>query len=200
MFYETSNNDHGLPFNPFKAIVSPRPIGWISTLDSQGRPNLAPYSFFNAVCDTPPIVMFSSSGYKDSVANIDETREFVCNIVGYALKDAMNATSAPLPHGQSEFDKAGLKMAECRLVKAPRVAEAPAALECKHLQTIRLQDLDGKDTDNWMVLGQVVAVHVDDSVVADGRVDVTRFRPLVRLGYKDYAAVESVFEMNRPAS
>lgn len=200
MFYETSKNDHGLPHNPFKAIVSPRPIGWISSIDAQGRPNLAPYSFFNAICDTPPLVAFSSNGYKDSVSNIDETHEFVCNIVGYDLKDAMNASSAPLPHGESEFERAGLEMAECNLVKVPRVARAPAALECKHVQTIRLQDTDGKDTDNWMVIGQVVAVHVDDKVVANGRVDVTLFRPLSRLGYRDYASVDSVFEMTRPSS
>ncbi len=198
MFYETSKNDHGLPYNPFKAIVSPRPIGWISSLDKEGRSNLAPYSFFNAVADTPPIVMFSSNGYKDSVSNIDETGEFVCNMVSYDLKEAMNASSAPLPHGQSEFERAGLDMAPSRLVKAPRVAKAYSALECKHLRTIRLQDVDGKDADNWMVLGQVVAVYIDDSVIVDGRMDITRVRPLTRLGYKDYAVTDEVFEMTRP--
>lgn len=198
MFYETSKNDHGLPFNPFKAIVSPRPIGWISTLDGDGRANLAPYSYFNAVCDAPPIVMISSTGYKDSAANIDATGEFVCNMVSYDLKDAMNVSSAPLPHGESEFDRAGLQMAPSNLVKAPRVAKALTALECRHLKTTRLQGLDGKDTDSWMILGQVVAVHIDDSVLVDGRLDVTRVRPMSRLGYKDYAVVNEVFQMDRP--
>lgn len=198
MFYETSKNDHGLPFNPFKAIVAPRPIGWISTLDSEGRANLAPYSFFNAICDAPPIVMISSTGYKDSAANIDATGEFVCNMVSYDLKDEMNISSAPLPHGQSEFEKSGLEMAPSNLVKAPRVAKALTALECKHLSTTRLQDLDGKETDSWMILGQVVAVHIDDGVLVDGRLDVTRVRPMSRLGYKDYAVVNEVFQMDRP--
>ncbi len=199
MFYETAKNDHGLPFNPFKAIVSPRPIGWISTVDKEGRANLAPYSFFNAIGDTPPMVMFSSTGYKDSSANIDETGEFVCNMVGYDLKDQMNISSASLPHGQSEFESSGLEMAASRLVKAPRVAKALTALECKHLKTERLVDLDGNETNSWLVTGQVVAVHIDESVLADGRLDITRIRPLSRLGYKDYAVVNEVFEMNRPS-
>lgn len=198
MFYETSKNDHGLPYNPFKAIVSPRPIGWISTLDGEGRPNLAPYSFFNGIGDQPPMVMFSSSGYKDSVSNIDETGEFVCNMASYDLKDAMNASSAPLPHGQSEFERAGLETAPSRIVKAPRVARACAALECRHLKTIRMQDLDGNDTESWVVFGQVVAVYIDDSVLVDGRLDITRVRPLSRLGYLDYAVIDDVFEMTRP--
>lgn len=198
MFYETEKNDHGLPHNPFKAIVSPRPIGWISSLDREGRANLAPYSFFNAVCDTPPIVMFSSSGYKDSVANIDATGEFVCNMASFDLKDAMNRTSAALPHEISEFDYAGLEMAPSRLVKAPRVAEAVTALECRHLQTVRLKTVEGADTDSYVVFGQVVGVHIDESVLVDGRVDVTRYRPLSRLGYMDYSAVTEVFAMGRP--
>lgn len=198
MFYETARNDHGLPFNPFKAIVAPRPVGWISSLDKDGRPNLAPYSFFNAISDAPPMVMFSSSGYKDSVANIDETGEFVCNMASWDLKDAMNTSSAPLEHGVSEFAAAGLEMAASRLIKAPRVAAAATALECKHLMTKRMGDKDGQETDSWVVFGQVVAVHIDDNIVVDGRVDVTRIRPLARLGYKDYAVVNEVFEMGRP--
>jgi len=198
MFYETEKNDHGLPHNPFKAIVSPRPIGWISSLDRNGRANLAPYSFFNAVCDTPPIVMFSSSGYKDSVANIDATGEFVCNMASFDLKDAMNRTSAALPHEISEFDYAGLEMAPSRLVKAPRVAKAVTALECRHLQTLRLKTVEGADTDSYVVFGQVVGVHIDESILVDGRVDVTRYKPLSRLGYMDYSAVTEVFAMGRP--
>ncbi|ASP33223.1 flavin reductase family protein [Labrenzia sp. VG12] len=198
MFYETEKNDHGLPHNPFKAIVAPRPIGWISSLDQEGKPNLAPYSFFNAVCDTPPIVMFSSSGYKDSVGNVDATGEFVCNMVSLDLKDQMNQSSAAVPHGTSEFDLSGLDMAPSRLVKAPRVANAVTALECKHLQTLRMSGLDGTETDSYVVFGQVVGIHIDDSVLVDGLVDVTRYKPLSRLGYMDYAAVGEVFQMGRP--
>ncbi|POF31620.1 flavin reductase family protein [Roseibium marinum] len=198
MFYETEKNNHGLPHNPFKAIVAPRPIGWISTLDGEGRANLAPYSFFNCVCDRPPIVMFSSTGYKDSVANVDATGEFVCNMASWDLKDEMNVSSAAVPHETSEFDLSGLDMAPCRLVKAPRVAKAVTALECKHLQTLHLKGLDGAETDSYMVMGQVVGVHIDDSVIVDGRVDVTRYKPLSRLGYMDYGVVTEVFQMARP--
>ncbi|GGB59700.1 flavin reductase [Roseibium aquae] len=198
MFYETSKNDHGLAFNPFKAIVAPRPIGWISSLDAQGRANLAPYSFFNAVGDTPPIVMFSSTTYKDSVANIDATGDFVCNMASWELRDKMNISSAAIPAGQSEFELSGLEMAPSRLIKAPRVAGVSTALECRHIKTERMTDLNGQPTENYVVFGQVVAVYIDDAVIVDGRVDVTRIRPLARLGYKDYAVVDTVFEMERP--
>ncbi|MEP0234499.1 flavin reductase family protein [Roseibium sp.] len=199
MYYETSKNDHGLPHNPFKAIVAPRPIGWISTIDKEGRPNLAPYSFFNGIGDTPPMVMFASTGFKDSAANIAETDEFVCNMASYDLRDAMNISSAPLEHGVSEFERAGLEMAPSKLVKAPRVAAAYTALECKHLKTVRMQDLEGKDTQSWVTFGQVVAVHIDDSVLVDGLLDLTKVRPLARLGYKDYSVVDELFQMSRPA-
>ncbi|MHC5653013.1 flavin reductase family protein [Stappia sp.] len=192
------SDGHGLPHNPFKAIVAPRPIGWISTRAGDGSVNLAPYSFFNAVCDTPPILAFSSSGYKDTVANIDETGDFVFNLATENLKDAMNASSAPLAHGVSEFEAAGLTPVASTSVGAPRVGEAKAALECRHLRTIRLTGLDGRETDNWMVLGEVVTVHLDESVLRDGRFDVTLARPLSRLGYMDYAVVDEVFTMARP--
>ncbi|MBG6166649.1 flavin reductase family protein [Roseibium album] len=198
MFYETSSNDHGLPHNPFKAIVSPRPIGWISSLDAEGRTNLAPYSFFNAVGDRPPIVMFSSSGYKDSAANVEATGEFVCNMASWDLKDEMNVSSAAVPSETSEFELSGLDMAASRLVRTPRVARAVTALECKHLQTIKLTDLEGAETDNWIVFGQVVGIHIDDSIIVNGKVDVTRYKPLSRLGYMEYAAITEVFEMSRP--
>ncbi|WP_289035779.1 flavin reductase family protein [uncultured Roseibium sp.] len=199
MYYETSKNDHGLPHNPFKAIVAPRPIGWISTIDKEGRPNLAPYSFFNGIGDAPPMVMFASTGFKDSAANIAETDEFVCNMASYDLRDAMNISSAPLEHGVSEFERAGLEMAPSKLVKAPRVAAAYTALECKHLKTVRMQDLEGNDTQSWVTFGQVVAVHIDDSVLVDGLLDLTKVRPLARLGYKDYSVVDELFQMSRPA-
>ncbi|CTQ59032.1 MAG: flavin reductase family protein [Roseibium album] len=198
MFYETSSNNHGLPHNPFKAIVSPRPIGWISSLDAEGRTNLAPYSFFNAVGDRPPIVMFSSSGYKDSAANVEATGEFVCNMASWDLKDEMNVSSAAVPSETSEFELSGLDMAASRLVRTPRVARAVTALECKHLQTIKLTDLEGAETDNWIVFGQVVGIHIDDSIIVNGKVDVTRYKPLSRLGYMEYAAITEVFEMSRP--
>lgn len=189
---------HGLPHNPFKAIVAPRPIGWISTRSPEGVLNLAPYSFFNAVSDTPPIVMFSSSGYKDSVTNVDASGEFVFNLATEDLKDAMNVSSAPYPHGTSEFEKAGLTPAASTLIGTPRVAEAKAAFECRHLQTLRLAGLDGRQADNWVVFGEVVAVHIDESVLVEGLFDVTRARPLARLGYMDYSVVDAVFQMKRP--
>ncbi|TYC56390.1 flavin reductase family protein [Rhodobacterales bacterium] len=198
MFYETEKNDHGLPHNPFKAIVAPRPIGWISSRDTEGRINLAPYSFFNCIADKPPIVVFSSSGYKDSVSNVDATGEFVCNMASWDLKDDMNLSSAAVPHETSEFELTGLEMADSRLVGVPRVAKAATALECKHLQTLRLKGLDGKESDNYAVFGQVVGVYIDDNVIVDGMVDVTRYRPLSRLGYMDYGVVDEVFQMDRP--
>jgi flavin reductase (DIM6/NTAB) family NADH-FMN oxidoreductase RutF len=198
MFYETEKNNHGLPHNPFKAIVSPRPIGWISSLDKDGHANLAPYSFFNCVSDRPPIVLFSSSGYKDSVANVDATGEFVCNMASWDLKDEMNLSSAAVPHETSEFDLSGLEMSASQLVKAPRVAKAVTALECKHLQTLRMKGLDGKESDSYVVFGQVVGIHIDDKVIVNGRVDVTVYKPLSRLGYMDYATITEVFEMGRP--
>jgi flavin reductase (DIM6/NTAB) family NADH-FMN oxidoreductase RutF len=198
MFYETEKNNHGLPHNPFKAIVSPRPIGWISSLDKNGLANLAPYSFFNCVSDRPPIVLFSSSGYKDSVANVDATGEFVCNMASWDLKDEMNLSSAAVPHETSEFELSGLEMSASKLVKAPRVAKAVTALECKHLQTLRMKGLDGKESDNYVVFGQVVGIHIDDRVIVNGRVDVTVYKPLSRLGYMDYATITEVFEMGRP--
>jgi len=200
MFYRPNIDNHGLPHNPFKAIVSPRPIGWISTVDAEGRANLAPYSFFNAVTDNPPMVMFASTGTKpdqdyakDSVANIRATGEFVVNIVSTDLKDVMNKSSGALAAGADEFDHAGIPKADCNMVKAPRVAASPAALECKLFKII---DLPG--VNNVMVLGEVVGVHLDDTVIANGIFDVTRYSPLARLGYKDYTSVTDVFALNRP--
>jgi flavin reductase (DIM6/NTAB) family NADH-FMN oxidoreductase RutF len=135
MFYDTQKNDHGLPYNPFKAIVAPRPIGWITSMSAKGEVNLAPYSFFNGITDKPPIVMFSSEGVKDSVAFAEETTEFVCSLATFDLRDQMNGTSAPLPRGENEMSATGLEAAPSRLVKPPRVAASPCALECKWLQT-----------------------------------------------------------------
>lgn len=197
MFYEPAQG-HGLPHDPFKAIVSPRPIGWISTHDGAGHVNLAPYSFFNGVCGQPPCVMFSSEGRKDSVIFAEATGEFVCNFVSFGLKDAMNATAAPLPRGVSEFEAAGLQMAPCKVVGAPRVAIAPAALECKVLTSTEITGLDGAPLDRFVVIGQVVGVHIDDEFLVDGLFDTAKAEALARCGYHDYAAVFETFEMTRP--
>ncbi|MDJ0933668.1 flavin reductase family protein [Breoghania sp.] len=199
MNYDAIENEHGLRHDPFKAIVSPRPISWISTLDAEGRANLAPYSFFNAVSDNPHIVMFSSIGWKHSVANVEATSEFVCNLATHALRDQMNESSAPFEAGVSEFEKTGLTLVASSVVKPPRVGEAPIALECRHLQTIRLEDVEGKFADRWMVLGQVVSIYIDNAVIHDGLIDITELCPLARFGYRDYSVVYEVFQMVRPA-
>ncbi|MDJ1159377.1 flavin reductase family protein [Chelatococcus sp. SYSU_G07232] len=199
MFYDTAKNDHGLPHDPFKALVVPRPIGWITSMGADGAVNLAPYSFFNAFSTRPPIVGFSSEGRKDSVSLVDETREFVCNIATYDLRDAMNATSAPLPRGTSEFEAAGLAMEPSRLVRPPRVRGIAAALECRHLRTIQLEDIDGRAVDRWLVLGQVIGIFIDDRFLKDGVVDTPAMQPIARLGYKDYSVVDEVFSLTRPA-
>jgi flavin reductase (DIM6/NTAB) family NADH-FMN oxidoreductase RutF len=197
-FYEPSRG-HGLPHNPFKAIVAPRPIGWISTRDGQGRVNLAPYSYFNAFCDEPPIVGFSSYGRKDSLSNAEETGEFVANLATRPLAEAMNLTSAAVAHGVDEMAMAGLTAAPCRLVAAPRVAESPASLECKLIRVIPIPDLVGNETKNFLVLGQVVGVHLDPAYLKDGLFDITSARTIARCGYSgDYAEVVSLFQMTRP--
>ena len=201
IFYEPGARDADLlPHEPFKALVAPRPIGWISTRSADGAVNLAPYSFFNAVCDTPPMLMFSSAGMKDSPAFAHESREFVWNLPTWELREAMNASSQTLPRGESEFDHAGLELAESRLVGAPRVAAAPVALECRVTQTLELTDVDGRDTDRHLVIGQVVGVHLDEAFVdADGQVDTARLRPIARCGYLgEYAVVDALFTMHRP--
>ncbi len=199
-FYEPRNG-HGLPHDPFKAIVAPRPIGWIATRDRAGRANLAPYSFFNAFSSSPPIVGFGSEGYKDSIRNAEETGEFVANLATRPLAEAMNLTSAPVVQGIDEMRLAGLEAAPCRLVAAPRVAAAPAALECKLLQVIRLHDLQGRDLGSYLALGQVVGVHIDPRYLRDGRFDTAAAQPIARAGYRgDYAELGRMFEMLRPTS
>ena len=198
MFYVTDKPDHGLPHDPFKAIVAPRPIGWITSISRNGEINLAPYSYFNGVSSRPPIVCFSSEGRKDSLAFIEETREFVCNLATYDLRFAMNDTSAPFPRGVDEMLAAGLTPAPSQLVKPPRVAEAPCAMECRLLQTVTLHDLDGRALDRHVVFGQVVGVHIDDRFIRNGLLDTAAMKPIARCGYSDYAVVEEVFAMTRP--
>jgi flavin reductase (DIM6/NTAB) family NADH-FMN oxidoreductase RutF len=197
-FYEPSKG-HGLPHNPFKAIVAPRPIGWISTRDGLGRVNLAPYSFFNAFSEEPPVVGFSSYGRKDSLRNAEETGEFVANLATRTLAEAVNLSSIAVAPGVDELAMAGLTAAPCRLVAAPRVAESPAALECRLIRVLPIPSLDGSDTNNFLVLGQVVGVHLDPSCLKDGLFDITAARTIARCGYRgDYAEVERLFEMMRP--
>jgi flavin reductase (DIM6/NTAB) family NADH-FMN oxidoreductase RutF len=197
MFYEPRNG-HGLPHDPFKAIVAPRPIGWISTIDGQGRPNLAPYSFFNAVHSRPPMLMFTSETMKHSAANAIATGEFVFNLCSRALFDAMNISSGALGEGESEFAAAGIEAAPCRVVKAPRVAAAPAALECRVTFSTRLNDVDGAPLEGWIIIGQVVGVHIDEAFLKDGRFDTAAVQPVARCGYRDYSAVTEMFEALRP--
>jgi len=199
MFYETSKNDHGLPRNPFKAIVAPRPIGWISAMSARGEINLAPYSYFNGVTDRPPIVMFSSEGYKDSVAFIEETKEFVCNLATFDLRMAMNETSAPMPRGENEMAVAGLEPAPSRLVKPPRVAASPCALECRWLKTVTFDDFDGRPVDRYVVFGHVVGIHIDERFIKDGRLDTKAMQPIARCGYDEYAVVDRMFTLKRPS-
>ncbi len=199
-FYEPVSG-HGLPHDPFKAIVGPRPIGWVSTLSAGGVPNLAPYSFFNAVCETPPIVVFSSSGPKDSLANVEATGEFVWNMATRALAEAMNASSATVPPETDEFALAELATAPSRLVAPPRVAVSPAALECRLLRVVELHDLDGQSTASRLVIGQVVGVHLDRAYLRDGLFDTGAARPVMRAGYRDdyiEATLEKMFRMTRP--
>ncbi|MHB2168210.1 flavin reductase family protein [Alsobacter sp. R-9] len=199
MFYTPALRDHGLPHDPLKAIVAPRPIGWISAMDGQGRLNLAPYSFFNMVSTYPPIVGFSSEGPKDSVTFVRETGEFVCNLATWDLRHAMNATSAPLPRGESEFAHAGLATEPSRTVKPPRVKGVAAALECRLCEIIVLKTAAGQALERFLVLGEVVGVHIDDRFIRDGRFDTAAARPIARCGYSDYAVVDSLFALERPA-
>jgi flavin reductase (DIM6/NTAB) family NADH-FMN oxidoreductase RutF len=198
MFYDTRKNDHGLPRDPFKAIVAPRPIGWITSMSAKGEINLAPYSFFNAVSDDPPIVLFSSEGRKDSLVFVEETREFVCNLATFDLRAAVVATSANFPRGVNEMAEAGLPAAASRLVRPPRIAAAACALECKLLQIIDLADLDGQPSHRHVAFGQVVGIHIDDRFIKDGRLDTAAMAPIARCGYADYAVVDKVFAIARP--
>lgn len=198
MFYDTAKNDHGLPRDPMKALVVPRPIGWISSLSTDGIVNLAPYSFFNCVCESPYIVAIGSTGWKHTAENLSKTGEFVFNLATWDLREAVNRTSAMLPAEVDEMEFAGLEPAPCRLVKPPRVKASPVALECKVLEVKPLVDLDGQPTHGTLLLGQVVGTHIDDALIVDGKVDITKARPISRLGYMDYAVVDEVFQMQRP--
>ena len=199
MYYDADKNDHGLPHDPFKALVAPRPIGWISSRNLAGQVNLAPYSYFNAICDRPKLVVFSSSfGAKDSATFAQESGEFVANFVSAPLASQMNASSIDAPRGVSEFDLTGLHEAPCQRVAVPRVAEAYAALECKVTQVIVPRTLAQTDADAVLIFGQVVGVYLNEAILTEGLVDVSKARPVSRLGYFDFAVTTETFRMLRP--
>jgi len=194
-FYQPSQG-HGLAHNPLNAIISPRPIGWISSKNAQGQRNLAPYSFFNCFNYTPPIIGFASTAWKDSVANIVETGEFVWNLTTRELAEKMNQTSAPLPRGEDEFTFAGLTPAASTIVSVDRVAESPVNFECKLTQCIQLKDANGQDIDTWLVLGEVIAVHIAKHLINDaGIYQTTLAEPVMRAGGP--TAYYSISEDNR---
>jgi flavin reductase (DIM6/NTAB) family NADH-FMN oxidoreductase RutF len=199
-YYEPAKG-HGLRHDPFNAIVAPRPIGWISSRDAEGHVNLAPYSFFNAFCYTPPIVGFSSVKWKDSVSNIQETRQFCWNLATRSLAKQMNATAAHVGREIDEFTIANLTAAPSRLVDVPRVAESPASFECKLTEIVQLKGANGEKAEAWLVLGEVVAVHIDKAFIADGVYQTALTRPIVRAGRRgDYFEIhpDAMFEMDRP--
>jgi flavin reductase (DIM6/NTAB) family NADH-FMN oxidoreductase RutF len=204
MFYDPEKNDHGMPHNPFKSLIVPRPIGWISTVSADGIHNLAPYSQFQMVHSESPYVMVGCGQNnlgkrKDTVVNIEQTGEFVYNMATYDLRMAMNATAAELPPEVDEFVVAGLTKAPSVRVRPCRVAESPVQMECRYYQTVRLPGHEsGRAVD--MIIGKVVLIHIKDEVIdANGIVNILKIRPLARLGYHDYCCVDSIFEIIRPA-
>jgi flavin reductase (DIM6/NTAB) family NADH-FMN oxidoreductase RutF len=199
-YYEPANG-HGLRHDPFNAIIAPRPIGWISSRNAKGHVNLAPYSFFNGFNYIPPIIGFSSTSRKDSIANIEQTGEFVWNLATMDLAKQMNATAAHVAPDISEFTLAGLTEAPSRIVNVPRVAESPVSFECKLTQIIQLQGADGNKVNGWLTLGEVVAVHIDKTLIKDGVYQTAMARPIVRAGRRgDYFEIkpDAMFEMVRP--
>jgi len=203
MYYETDKNDHGLRYNPLKACVVPRPIGWLTTMSAAGVVNLAPFSFFNVLSYDPPFVMFSAGtheedgGKKDSVFNVEATGEFVYNMATWAQRDQMNRTASIVQRGIDEMAATGLAPLPSRLVRPPRVKGSPVHFECRLHQIVVLPRRK-PSSEHHVVIGHVVAVHIDDAALTgDGRVDVLKIRPIARLGYKDYTSVESMFQMEK---
>jgi flavin reductase (DIM6/NTAB) family NADH-FMN oxidoreductase RutF len=200
MFYKPNFRPESLPHDPFKAIVSPRPIGWISTINEDGSANLAPYSFFNAIGDKPPMVIFSKTGSKlgleeekDSVVNIRETGEFAVNFVSFDLTDQMNISSQHFSHGEDEFVLSGLEKGVSKIITAPFVKAAPAAFECKLYKEIKLPGVD-----QIAIIGEVKGIHLNEEYIKDGIFDVTLYKPLARLGYRDYAVIDELITLKRP--
>ncbi len=205
MFYHFDRPDPRVSPSPFKACVVPRPIGWISTVSAAGIPNLAPFSFFNAIGEEPPLVMFCANGEhveggeKDSVKNARETGEFVVNLATWSLRHAVNQSSATVARSVDEFQLAGLTPAPSLRVRPPRVSESPVSLECV-VSDIYDLPFDESQEPGWMVMGRVLGVHIDDEVLVDGRVSIAKLHPIARLGYREFAAVEQVFNMARPGA
>jgi flavin reductase (DIM6/NTAB) family NADH-FMN oxidoreductase RutF len=205
MQYEPGVSRHGLPYDPFKSCVVPRPIGWISTRSRDGRDNLAPFSQFNNVSFDPPMVMFAANqsttgARKDTVVNAESTGQFVWNMATWDLREAVNITAEELPHGVDEFQRANLVKVPSLRVKPPRVAASPVHFECEYLQTVRLPGNDPMGTVD-VVFGRVCVIHIDDAALtSDGKVDVLKLRPIARMGYYDYTSVESCFEMIIPGN
>ena len=206
MFYEPVKQDHGLSKNPFNSLIIPRPIGWISSIDNEGVVNLAPYSFFNAVCYRPPTVMFASGtgkgsdGMKDTRRNIEATGEFVCNLATWETRNQMNQTSAAVTSDTDEMKLTGLTPVSSKIIKVPRVAEAPVHLECRHLNSIEIPSWE-KDNRYFIVLGEVIGIHIRDELITkDGLVDIEKMIPIGRMGYNDYTRIEgnTLFTMIRP--
>lgn len=199
MFYEPKDG-HGLPFNPFKALVAPRPIGWIATRSKAGQDNLAPYSYFNAVSDQPPIVMFSSMAVKDTLTFAQETGCFVAHSVSQGMFDAMNQSSAAYERGVSEIAAAGLSSEQANLVDAPRLIDAPSALECVVTDIFQPRGKSGQASNSWVVLGEVVGVHIGDQfLTGEGRFDAKAASLMARCGYMDYAVADHIVAKPRPA-
>ncbi|WP_430471274.1 flavin reductase family protein [Thalassospira lucentensis] len=196
MFYEPGKTAHNLPHDPFKACVAPRPIGWISTVDTNGRPNLAPYSFFNAVHGNPPMVMFSSGGSVDSLKNARDTGEFVAAVAPKSMLREINFCSAPLPPGEDEFEYAGLEKLPATCVKPHLIKGVPIHMECEVFQIVELPSAN-PEKPCAMVIGTVVGLHIDDAIIRDGMVDITLFEPLARLGYQEYASISETFTVKR---
>jgi len=203
MFYEPKGNDHGLPHDPFKSCVIPRPIAWISTLSPDGIPNLAPYSQFQNLTFDPPYVMFAANQTtdgrrKDTVVNAEQSGEFVYNMATYHLREAVNLSAQQVPPEVDEFELAGVTKAPSKLVKAHRVAESPVHFECLYYQTVRLPGNSPMSAVD-IVIGKVIGIHIKDEFISsDGKLNVLKIRPIARLGYYDYTVVESIFEMIIP--
>ena len=197
MFYDAVKNDHGFAVDPFKAIVSPRPIAWISTLSADGINNLAPYSYFNAFSDNPHYIAFGSGGRKHTLSNIDVSGEFAVNVATFDLREAVNMSSARVGPHIDEFQLTGLTAAPCHFLRCPRVLESPVTLECRHFQTLPLPDDEGRAND-FLVVGRVIGIHIDDRFIEQGRVNTAGYMPIARLGYSEYATVETAWRMRRP--
>jgi flavin reductase (DIM6/NTAB) family NADH-FMN oxidoreductase RutF len=197
VFYDATRNDHGFENDPFKALVAPRPIGWISSLSPAGVANLAPYSYFNAMAQDPHYVVFGSGPRKDSLRNIEAAGEFAVNLATWDLREQMNLTSAHVESHVDEFELARLNKAPCRMIKSPRVAESPVCLECKLFRVIELPDGQGK-VENWMTIGRVIGIYIDDRFIANGRVNTAAMKPIARLGYSEYVTAETAWRLRRP--